>query len=334
MMFQGKDILFIAPVFYGYEKHITDALTSLGAKVTFLPEMDNSFLSRVAKKVSSNYWSRLQRKNLKKISTAANNDDFDYVFIIRGAGLTTDFMKYLKLSQANAKFFLYQWDSYRQNDYRDIIPYFDFVSSFDVADSKELNIPYQPLFYLPIYEGVGLSKGDEKKYDLSFVGAYHSDRLNIIKFFDKEMEKDGLKFHYHLYLKKIPLLVRLISGEISLRDVKYIKTYSLTMKDVVDNYSFSKAVLDVELNIQTGLSMRTFEVLGSGLKLITTNHNILEHDFYDMKNMAVIDRNKLHYDSDLFSDRGSIMETDISNYSIFGWIDRVFDVNESKGDRI
>ena len=57
------------------------------------------------------------------------------------------------------------------------------------------------------------------------------------------------------------------------------ETLTFNMKDC-------HAVLDIEHPKQVGLTMRTFEVLASGRKLITTNRSIINHEFYDPLRMC------------------------------------------------
>jgi hypothetical protein len=49
-------------------------------------------------------------------------------------------------------------------------------------------------------------------------------------------------------------------------------------------------VLDIQHPRQTGLTMRTLEALGAGKKLVTTNVQVKEYDFYDERQVRVVDR--------------------------------------------
>ena len=50
----------------------------------------------------------------------------------------------------------------------------------------------------------------------------------------------------------------------------------------------SKAVIDTPLPLQSGLTMRTLEVLSSKTKLITTNDFIENYNFYNKNNIYII----------------------------------------------
>ena len=53
----------------------------------------------------------------------------------------------------------------------------------------------------------------------------------------------------------------------------------------------SRIILDVQHPKQTGLTMRTIEMIGMNKKLITTNESIRRYDFFYADNVAVVDRN-------------------------------------------
>lgn len=63
--------------------------------------------------------------------------------------------------------------------------------------------------------------------DLAFIGAFHSNRLELVKLFHDLLEREGLVFKSHLYLKRIPLFRMLLVGRIKFSDLKYLSTYSL-----------------------------------------------------------------------------------------------------------
>ncbi|MBY8270390.1 hypothetical protein KW521_13555 [Vibrio fluvialis] len=325
-MLEDKRVLLVAPKFYIYHKEIIKELESMGAGVVFFPEIEHTVYSRIAAKVSPSYYhEKVVVPHRRKVIAAAKTNKFDYVFIIRGGYFDATFMTQLREHCLDACFILYQWDSARQNDYRAIIPYFDYVSTFDIEDSKELQIDYRPLFCISQYSSMATATDKITDYDLCFVGAFHSDRLEVVKFFDQHLKEKRRSFYCHMYITKLALLVRLLTGKIKLRDVKYFKTYPLDVSCVANLYQRSSAVLDVELNIQSGLSVRTFEVLGSHTKLITTNKNIKGHSFYDPDIVYVIDRTKLTYYDCFFNIEALKGKFYMDHYSLRDWLVSTFD---------
>lgn len=92
------------------------------------------------------------------------------------------------------------------------------------------------------------------------------------------------------------------------------------------------AVINVLLSIrsttgqaQNGLTMRTIEALGSFKKLVTTNREIMDYDFYSANNVCVMDRKNPRVPKSFFaSDYSTIAQDTYYKYSLEGWLDEIF----------
>jgi hypothetical protein len=88
--------------------------------------------------------------------------------------------------------------------------------------------------------------------------------------------------------------------------------------------SRSRVVLDIERSIQRGLTMRTIETLGIGRKLVTTNEHVLAADFYDPRNIAVIDRRNPVVPADFWETEYREPPAGVVNrYRISVWLEEV-----------
>ena len=76
----------------------------------------------------------------------------------------------------------------------------------------------------------------------------------------------------------------------------------MPFKNVYEIYDQAKCVIDIESAKQCGLTMRTIEMIGLRKKLITTNKDIVNYDFYHEDNILVVDRNNFVLD-EAFIDR-------------------------------
>lgn len=321
MNLNGKKVLFIGPRFFGYEQEIKKEIKNLGAEVDFFPEKDETMIYRIAKNFSSSWFETIKTNYLNFILKKVTKD-YDYFFLIRGEIITKVFLKKLKEKLPNAKFIMYQWDSSKNNpNYLQIMDMFDKVTTFDMVDAKKLNIYYLPLFYISSYQNLKLN--DTRKYDIVFFGSYHGDRLDIIKKVDEECERLKLSFKYHLYISKLALIKKIFSRTIKLSDLIYFSTKGVNNIDIIEHYKKTKSVLDIESYGQNGLTMRTFEVLGSGLKLITTNSNIKNESFYNERYIFILDRNEIGIKNEMIfndNDNNDNNDNNINNYSIESWI--------------
>jgi hypothetical protein len=289
MNFEDKKILFMAPKHYYLEGKIIEALELMGADVTYYPEV---LYSRVCTLIRDKIFHPLNkvpdRIYFRKILSEIKQDQFDVFFLIRGGSIDSHFMDALHKKLPNAYYVMYQWDSLVHNNYQPIIKYFNKTLSFDKDDADELAITYLPLFYTDEFNDIKAKQEDI--FDISFFGTFHSDRLHVIKQVAKECKNKNLKFHYHLYAGKINLLFLLLRRKIFFTDLKYFKTYGASLLDIIEQYSISKAVLDVEMTNQVGLTLRTLEALGAGRKLLTTNINIKNSEIFDTNYIQILDR--------------------------------------------
>ena len=180
--------------------------------------------------------------------------------------------------------------------------YFDTLHSFDLEDCqghRELN--FRPLFYTDDFcRDLSYT---EHKYDVSFIGTIHSDRYKVVKALKKIVAHKCLNGYWYCYLqsKFIYHFYKATKDEFSdsqIEDFKFEKKDSSEIADIVNQ---SKSVLDIQHPNQTGLTMRTIEMIGMNKKLITTNASIVNYDFYNKKNILIIDRDNPQIDVSFFS---------------------------------
>lgn len=67
--------------------------------------------------------------------------------------------------------------------------------------------------------------------------------------------------------------------------------------------------------------MRTIEMIGLKKKLITTNKDIVNYDFYNENNILVVDRNNFKLDTDFINKPYQELDERIyKKYSLESWI--------------
>ena len=298
MDLRGKNILYIGPSFYNYHNEIVNEITTQGGVVDYFPEILNTFTYRFSLRYLKKYSKILEERYLDSILEQLKRE-YDYFFLIKGKIISDSFLTRLRIASPKAIFIMYQWDSYKNNpNYLNILPFFTKVMTFDMVDAEEKKLEYLPLFYTKEYGEVELN--ETRPYDISFIGSYHSDRLSVVRELDHKARKLKLNFFYYIYITKMGLILRIIKGEINLNDLKYFSTSSMTHSEIQDVYQKSYAILDIESYGQHGLTMRTFEVLGSKINLITTNKNITKEPFYNKENISLISRKKPELEMDFF----------------------------------
>lgn len=261
-------ILLIAPAFYDYHHHIVRELERRGHEVRFFAERPTRWIYSPAKKLPARWRRAVFDRYLRGVLRSIDDEHFDRVLLIRGEIVVPWFVEALRQRLPQARFVMYQWDSYRVTDFRALVPLFDATATFDSADARELAIGYLPLFHIPVYRLKDAPA--QPDWDLIFVGSFHDARYCALLDIRAHCEARGLKLRQHLYIARVDYLkLKLLSSAAPKRaDVTFHK---LTQAEVVDLYRNAAGVLDIENHKQTGLTMRSMEALATGRFLVTTN---------------------------------------------------------------
>ncbi|EGM78166.1 hypothetical protein Rhein_1586 [Rheinheimera sp. A13L] len=328
----GKRVLFISPSFFGYEYEIISQLENMGAVVQYFDERPfSSSIAKICNRVNLKFFiKKTIRQHYEKMLKAAADNAFDYFFVISPETMTANFVERLKVINPNIKTLLYMWDSIANKDAESVLHLFNKVFTFD-RDDRDLfpNVEFLPLFYSKVFSrssGV-VSINSDIKYAACFIGSAHSDRAKVVKKIVKEFDRRGMKTFVFLFCpgKLFFWLRKLFTNEYAGMSVKEFSFTSLSKKEIQDVLDSSDIVIDIEHPSQTGLTMRTIEMLGYGKKLITTNADIVNYDFYDPNNIAVVDRNApVLTDAYIQSVYKTPMNSVVLSYSLKVWLEKIF----------
>lgn len=335
-MLKNKKILFIAPSFFGYEKDIMNELTSFGAEVDFFDE--RPFTSSIKKVLNRLDFTAFIRNSIDKyyseIVTKSRVTKYDYLFVISPETMDADFVNGIKETNAKMKTILYMWDSFRnKRNAKKIIHCFDEVYSFDATDNNIgllEKIKFLPLFYNDNFKCKFENKNTLKKYSIAFIGTVHSDRTKLAKVVLKQYEDIGYSTFSFFYCpsKFLFMLKKVFTNEFDYISYKDVSFKSMSKAEIKNVFLNSHAALDIQHPDQTGLTMRSIEMLGLNKKLITTNSDVINYDFYNDNNILIIDR-----DSPLISKKfidSAYLNLDIKiyeQYALKNWISTIFELN-------
>lgn len=276
LLFLCIDVFDLYKIFEeGLKKHSScDVTTILYKKYEYKSNNERilNFLSKV-----------FLKKNLKKIwerKAYFKNIDpdlkFDYTVVICPDLLDTDALKYIK--KRSKKSIVYYWDGFDHfPKYKESLPYFDEHFTFDPHDAKTYNLKFLPNFYFVE------DRNQNPSTDLFFLSSFDS-RYPIIEQITATLEKQNSKLKI-----KILQLPRNKKTEIPTSKSTSIQFIEKPIS-ILDTEKFMKdtrIVLDIQKDIQKGLTFRVFEAMGLGKKLITTNPDIVNYDFYNPNNIFV-----------------------------------------------
>jgi hypothetical protein len=313
-MITNKKIILIAPNYYNYHNQIIKVLKDKGNEIDYIEDKNNGVLFTLCSK-SCYLLEKYKVIYAKNIIKKLENGNYDLMIVIGGKTPKNEFWEYVN-KKFRFKKVLYQWDSYKNFDFRKMIPHFDIIKTFDSFDAETLGIEYQQLFYnkQPIVEKV------KEDIDLLFIGIWHSDRLNILNQIVEFAEKNKLNYCFKVYYP-IYMYIYLVYIKKHFKPSKFFIFKSIPLRDVFKYYQRAKCIIDINHPNQTGLTMRTIETIGAGKKLITTNSNIKNEEFYNQNMIQIIDREKIELDDDFF--KLNEKYRNIEKLEISNWIDQL-----------
>ncbi|WP_151948815.1 lipopolysaccharide biosynthesis protein [Aliarcobacter butzleri] len=330
MNLSGKTVLLLAPKFFGYELEIKKELENFGAKVIYFDERPkNDFFTKLFIRLNlKSFISKKIKKYYQSIEKKIVNIKIDYMFLLNVETVPLNFIDKIKNNNLDIKVVTYFWDSL--NNRKQSLEYLDYSDSFFSFDSNDINInkdiQFLPLFYVNDYKNIATNK-NELTYDISFIGTVHSDRYTIIKKIEEQAKEFNLKIYFYFYSpsKILFFFQKLLKRDFKLIEWNDVSFQSLNKSDVLNIIKKSKCIIDIQHPLQTGLTMRTIEILGAKKKLFTTNQDVENYDFYNKKNILIINRNLPKLDINfLKEDYQEINESIYEKYSLSSWLRIIF----------
>ena len=311
----GQRVLVVGRDYFFYTRSIVQELqTSHGARVTYLPITPEHAVYSAFNRIpgAARWWlERHHRQCIKRLQ----GENFDTVLFIQAHQLKPELVALYRQAFASARFILYYWDSLRTHDYRPYLKYFDKAWSFDREDvRREPRLSFLPLFYCERFGA--LRARSDFKHDLVFIGtALNLQRYARVEQFRAWARGAGVDFVDYLYVSPVFYLRQLLLG----RRLRGVHFRTLPAQGLIDLYGASRAVLDLPGNEQTGFTMRTFESLGAGRKLVTTQRELVNEPFFDADEIFVIG---LHgdYPPLSFLRRPAHLPAAMQAYSLRNWL--------------
>ena len=320
----GKKILFFSPAFFSYENMIANKMREMGAEVDMYDVRSvTSAMDRALLKISPAFFKRRSQKYYEEIIEQNRSKDYDYILIVKCDMTPASILERFREVYPNAKLCLNLWDSVENiPGVTEKFKYFDTLHSFGLNDCEK----YPILKFRPLFFGDQFRKEEHEgdyKYDISFCGTIHSDRYAVIKQVQKIAKEKNLKCYWFLYLQSKFIYRFYKATKKEFRGVaestfSFDKMSAAEIAKVVDE---SRIILDIQHPKQTGLTMRTIEMIGMNKKLITTNESIRRYDFFYADNVAVVDRNDVRIPEGFIKTSYHPLPKEVyEKYSLKSWI--------------
>ncbi|TNI12735.1 hypothetical protein [Aeromonas veronii] len=321
-----KNILLFCPSFFGYDISIKNEMESLGAKVSLFDERPfKSFFGKALLRLNFSWLLKWYIDRYFKKIIYPLVDDLDLIVLINPESISSDLLKRIKLLNEHVKVIVYMWDSFKNKSQASkLIDVSDSFFTFDPVDANNYGLTFLPLFYIPQYEEIRANK--EKKegeaFDLVFIGTAHSERYKLVMDITSGFKK--VFTFFYTPNKLVFLYKRYWCNELAGLSYFDVSSIPMSRDGVIDTISKSKAVIDINHPSQVGLTIRTFEIIAAGKKLITTNKNVMDYDFYNENNVLY------YYESIDFANVIDFLDKPFleldekyKSYSLKKWVKRV-----------
>ena len=304
--------------FYCYRDAVIKELTNQDYEVTCYN--DNVPLNAFEKLFSCVFPIYKHRKFDRFFKKTLSDNKYDLVLIVFGGFFfKKKHIALLKETYPHTPIVFYAWDAVKNfPNTKELIESCDYSYTFDQDDAKEFSIPYLPLFYI--------SKGEpsiKKEYDASIIATLFDKKLaSVIRVLD--CCKNVNPFVYLRVKSKLHKVQMLIKHRKQYKAIeKYCYFKNLSHEQVLDIFNKSKVVIDFPIPHQTGLTIRTIEALALGCKIVTTNSNVKNHDFYSPDNIFIIDDNTKEIPSSFFNEPFNKEFSISEEYSISSFIKKL-----------
>lgn len=305
---------------YGFNEFIAKELQKKEIDVTYINSAEFKYNYKNFTERSKNFLSKtFLKRNLKKLKQTEfvlnkiSNDIQDVTLVIDPAHFNHTILK--EIRKKSKKLIAYNYDSMVQLPLpSDKIAYFDEIYSFDKNDCEKYQFKFITNFiYIP-------KENIQPRFDLKVftIQSKSQDRMHTINKIANELDRLSIKnYEFHIYGKP--------SNNANKNIIFFNERISFDFfKNKMKN---AEILLDLVREGQNGLSFRIFEAMALQKKLITTNKNITQYDFYNPNNILVIDTDNISIPASFLNSKYEPLNEQIyQKYTLENWIQTVFNI--------
>lgn len=190
------------------------------------------------------------------------------------------------------------------------------IISFDKRDCEQYGLLYAPQCIL----NIDWSDFDQANYDLKqdiFWVGKDKGRLGELLYLKKQFERLGMSCMFRVLPQKKRRYSKEVRPLLLDRELPYSQIIKMDLQ--------SKAILDIVVKNQMGLTYRAIEAMRLRKKLITTFKEIQNYDFYRRENIFIIGKDHLEWLPEfLNSPYQDIPSNIVDGYSFQGMIQYIY----------
>lgn len=275
-----NNCLLITPNFNGLDSLLFNAVSKKFSFIDHFFDRPNNFFFKTILRLKIPIISSLLTNLYYKLIYKSFKNTYDVALIINPEALPKEYLN--KIMDISCKTVIYFWDGSVTkpsiNSYSNIKNLHCY--SFDKNDCSNLGFTYLPLF---IPEDNNISTTEHSKtIDICFIASCHNQRLLLANELNKLCNLYGFKYMIRL---SAPSFLHFIYFNLIAIFKKYkikVAYSTLPHEKYIEFISKSKVIVDITSDPnQSGVSLRSFEALGRGCKLLTNNQAIKQENYYN-----------------------------------------------------
>lgn len=314
---ENKRVLFITYDMSGYYDSVYKELESRYAEVDYFNTLGISYKYKNAReKIYSFFYRFFTGKKLKsyykyrELINSVKDNRYDITLIVRPDLFFDSHLRLLK--GISKRFIAYYHDSINNIERKkDVIGFFDAVYSYEKKDVADYNLRFITNF---IYFK-GSKPANSPEFDVFSVMS-NDYRIGVLKKLALFLRVTGRSYYFYV----------VTSGENKEDEGITFTTRRMNNDEVSSNIRKAAVIADIhKFGIQDGLTFRVFEAMGYRKKLITTNKDIVNYDFYDPANIFVINDNEdIAIPDAFFETPYKELPPEVYNrYTVSAWVDTI-----------
>lgn len=301
---------------WGFNQHIVDSLIENNHEVShidfskfkykypnFFFKIYNFILKIIFKQnLKTKFYGKQIIKELEK-----NKDEQDLILTIKGDFIAPEYAKQIKnYTKKSTAFF--NDNIKRCPKIIRVLTCFDEVYSFEKEDCKKHNLKFKSNFIYNFKNTIKENQDIEfEAFNISSLGK----RTSLISKIAEQLKTNSIRYKFIVHDRK---------GKLKTNFLTITKNH-ISLSEVNEFIEKSNTLLDIHRDNQSGLSFRVFESMGLHKKLITTNFNVKDYDFYNENNILVIDAENPKINLDFFKKPyEEIPENIVLKYRLTGWV--------------
>jgi hypothetical protein len=315
--------------FWHYDEHIVKKLNEKGVEAyhinigAFTHKNFGARLKNTLSKIFLGKNPKFQKRQNFIIESLEKIGKQDQILVINPDAI--DEKVHEKIREYTDRNIAYLYDSMARNPVDHFLHFFDKVFSFDDEDVENFGFEkitnYNYLKHIP-------AENQKPRLDLFYLTSYDKKRLDVLNILATNLKPLSIKFKVIIAGKKgWKNKVLQVFDKTNIRILKF-KTKTIPHQDLPSYYKNTKVILDLMRENQLGLSFRIFEAMALEKKIICDNPTIKNYDFYNPKNILILDENYANVKKEFFNTPYEKLPEDIYyKYTLDNWVNTVFKLN-------